>query len=77
MKLVKKWGAADFDEALWKAASEGRIECMKLLKSWGARKFEYPLVIAERGKQVKLITLLKTWINEPSNKLVLNNSRVI
>ncbi len=82
----------DFNEALEAAAYMNHIDCLKFIKNCGATDFSralrkvtvYKRILPPKSRKLKeakeyrdVELLLKTWINEPSNKPVLNNSRVI
>jgi hypothetical protein len=61
MKIAKKWGAIDIDEALIEAALRGHLEAMQLLKDWGATSFNVALVAAAGNGQIKALKVLKDW----------------
>ena len=61
MKLAKKWGATNFDEAMARAACGGETECMKLAKKWGASDFNRALLSAADKRQLNSMELAVEW----------------
>ncbi len=61
MKLLKKWGANDFNRALITAATHGSMHCMKLLKKWGANNFNEVLIASAYESCIKCMKLAKKW----------------
>jgi ankyrin repeat protein len=61
MHLLKKWGAYEFNWALYHAAEKGHLEAMRLLKKWGATDFDEALRCAASVGQLDAMRLLKKW----------------
>ena len=61
IKLLRDWGATDFNSALAWAACRSNIDCMKLLKEWGATDFDWALNGAANKGQINCMKLLKKW----------------
>ena len=61
VKLMKKWGAKDFDSAMWGAAGDGQIDIVKMMKEWGAKDFDSAICVADQFGQVEIVKLLRGW----------------
>jgi hypothetical protein len=59
--LIRKWRSANYNDALCRAAGEGRIETMKLLKKWGATDYDGALAAAAKEDRTEAMLLIKTW----------------
>ena len=61
MRLCKKWGATDFNGAIWRAAWDGHIETVKLCKEWGATNFNEAMWSAAYKGHIEIVELCKEW----------------
>jgi hypothetical protein len=61
MRLLKKWGADDFNRALYHAAKAGQLEAMRLLKEWGADDFNWAIMGTGESSEATRSLLLE-WL---------------
>ena len=61
VRLCKEWKAANLEEAIQHAASEGRIEIVDLCKELGATDFNGAMWVAASEGHVEIIKLCEKW----------------
>ena len=64
MKLLKEWGADNYDDPLAWAASGRNLDCMKILRKWGATDAVKALEGATEGGDIECLVWAKEWAKE-------------
>ena len=61
VKILKKWGATDFDSAMEEAARGGHFEIVKACREWGATDFDGAMAEAAFGGHLEIVKACKEW----------------